>query len=63
MTWTMTTNRIIEPLASRCSKFRFKPLDSTSTMQRVEMIAEAENVKIDEGVSMSRFDGRKIMFA
>ncbi|KAG7571223.1 hypothetical protein FFLO_00896 [Filobasidium floriforme] len=42
--------RIIEPLASRCSKFRFKPLDSSSTMQRVQMIAEAESVKIDDGV-------------
>ena len=63
MTGTMTSNRIIEPLASRCSKFRFKPLDSTSTMQRVEMIAEAENVKIDEGVSMSCFGGREVIFA
>jgi replication factor C subunit 2/4 len=43
--------RIIEPLASRCSKFRFKSLDSTSTMKRVEMIAEAENVQIDDRVS------------
>jgi replication factor C subunit 2/4 len=45
--------RIIEPLASRCSKFRFKSLDSTSTMKRVEMIAEAEKVNIDEGVSLN----------
>ncbi len=42
--------RIIEPLASRCSKFRFKPLDSNSTEKRVEMIREAENVKMDDGV-------------
>ena len=48
--------RIIEPLASRCSKFRFKPLDSSSTMQRVQMIAEAESVKIDDGVSPIIFD-------
>jgi DNA polymerase III delta prime subunit len=48
--------RIIEPLASRCSKFRFKPLDSSSTMQRVQMIAEAESVKIDDGVRTTAFD-------
>lgn len=42
--------RIIEPLASRCSKFRFKSLDSGSTQARVEMIARAENVDVEEGV-------------
>ncbi|GHJ89662.1 hypothetical protein NliqN6_6064 [Naganishia liquefaciens] len=42
--------RIIEPLASRCSKFRFKALDPSSTRARVEMIADAENVKLDDGV-------------
>ncbi|KAM5539066.1 hypothetical protein V8D89_007289 [Ganoderma adspersum] len=38
--------RIIEPLASRCSKFRFKPLDSISTSTRLAQIASAENVPI-----------------
>ncbi|RDX48338.1 P-loop containing nucleoside triphosphate hydrolase protein [Lentinus brumalis] len=38
--------RIIEPLASRCSKFRFKPLDPTSTSMRLEQIASAENVPV-----------------
>ncbi|PIL23818.1 hypothetical protein GSI_13569 [Ganoderma sinense ZZ0214-1] len=38
--------RIIEPLASRCSKFRFKPLDSSSTSTRLAQIASAENVPI-----------------
>ncbi|KAI5452444.1 Subunit of heteropentameric Replication factor C (RF-C) [Naganishia albida] len=42
--------RIIEPLASRCSKFRFKSLDPSSTRARVEMIADAEQVKLDDGV-------------
>ncbi|KAJ1030853.1 hypothetical protein NDA18_002082 [Ustilago nuda] len=36
--------RIIEPLASRCSKFRFRSLDTCSTKTRLEMIAGAESV-------------------
>lgn len=42
--------RIIEPVASRCSKFRFKPLDSKDTKARLEFIATAEGVKYEEGV-------------
>lgn len=37
-------HRIIEPLASRCSKFRFKPLDTSSTSTRLQHIALTENV-------------------
>jgi replication factor C subunit 2/4 len=36
--------RIIEPLTSRCSKFRFKPLDTSSTSARLRHIAQVENV-------------------
>lgn len=42
--------RIIEPLASRCSKFRFKPLDSQDTKERLEFIAKSENVAYEDGV-------------
>ncbi|THG98581.1 hypothetical protein EW026_g3634 [Hermanssonia centrifuga] len=42
--------RIIEPLASRCSKFRFKPLDSNSTSSRLSHIAAAENVEVSPTV-------------
>ncbi|KAI0781132.1 replication factor C [Trametes elegans] len=38
--------RIIEPLASRCSKFRFKPLDPASTSARLSQIASAENIPV-----------------
>ncbi|WFD31344.1 Subunit of heteropentameric Replication factor C (RF-C) [Malassezia sp. CBS 17886] len=38
--------RIIEPLASRCSKFRFCPLDVGSTQERLEHIAAAENLQL-----------------
>ncbi|KPV75921.1 uncharacterized protein RHOBADRAFT_35688 [Rhodotorula graminis WP1] len=36
--------RIIEPITSRCSKFRFKPLDTTSTEARLRDICLAEKV-------------------
>ena len=42
--------RIIDPLASRCSKFRFKSLNIASARARLEHIAEAENVPIQDGV-------------
>ncbi|KAL8842406.1 MAG: hypothetical protein Q9170_000534 [Blastenia crenularia] len=42
--------RIIDPLASRCSKFRFKSLDQGNAKKRLEDIAELESVKMEEGV-------------
>ncbi|KAJ3554786.1 hypothetical protein NM688_g2930 [Phlebia brevispora] len=42
--------RIIEPLASRCSKFRFKPLDPESTSSRLSQIATAEHVDVSPAV-------------
>lgn len=44
------THRIIEPVASRCSKFRFRPLEQSSSQARIEMIAENEGVQADPGV-------------
>jgi DNA polymerase III delta prime subunit len=43
--------RIIDPLASRCSKFRFKSLDQENAVERVEAIAKLEGVSMDAGVS------------
>ncbi|KAJ4287208.1 nuclear protein localization protein 4 [Kalmusia sp. IMI 367209] len=43
--------RIIDPLASRCSKFRFKSLDQGNAVKRVEDIAKLEGVTLDQGVS------------
>lgn len=42
--------RIIDPLASRCSKFRFKSLDSSNALNRLKYVAEQESVKCEEGV-------------
>ena len=44
-------SRIIEPLASRCAKFRFKALDPVNTTQRIEYIAQQEGVSMELGVS------------
>ncbi|SCZ95832.1 BZ3500_MvSof-1268-A1-R1_Chr8-1g09827 [Microbotryum saponariae] len=37
--------RIIEPITSRCSKFRFKPLDTSSTEMRLRSICVAEGIE------------------
>ncbi|KAJ5998621.1 hypothetical protein N7451_006431 [Penicillium sp. IBT 35674x] len=42
--------RIIEPLASRCSKFRFKSLDNSAAGVRIENIAKAEGLNLQDGV-------------
>ena len=41
--------RIIDPLASRCSKFRFKMLDQGNAKKRLEDIAKNESVKLEDG--------------
>ncbi|RYP32908.1 hypothetical protein DL767_004998 [Monosporascus sp. MG133] len=41
--------RIIDPLASRCSKFRFKSLDQGNAKKRLEVIAEKEGVAMEPG--------------
>ncbi|KAI9834732.1 MAG: Subunit of heteropentameric Replication factor C (RF-C) [Sarea resinae] len=42
--------RIIDPLASRCSKFRFKSLDQGNAKKRLEEIAANEGVRMEDGV-------------
>lgn len=42
--------RIIDPLASRCSKFRFKSLGGLDAGKRLQDIATAEAVKYEDGV-------------
>ena len=41
--------RIIEPLASRCAKFRFQPLPVDSMKQRIMYIAQQEECQFEEG--------------
>ncbi|OAX79757.1 hypothetical protein ACJ72_05922 [Emergomyces africanus] len=41
--------RIIDPLASRCSKFRFKALDGAAAGGRLEEIARTEKLRLADG--------------
>jgi replication factor C subunit 2/4 len=53
-------SRIIDPITSRCSKFRFQPLSDTAHMNRLKYIAERENVVVsDDGLkaAMINADG------
>ncbi|GLG99948.1 Replication factor C subunit 2 [Gryllus bimaculatus] len=43
-------SRIIQPLTSRCSKFRFKPLGEDRVVERLQFISSEENVQCDEDV-------------
>lgn len=43
--------RVIEPLASRCAKFRFKPLPPSAMKARIQQIAASEHVIITEAVA------------
>lgn len=41
-------SRIIEPIASRCAKFRFKPLELTTMSTRLHYICTQESIEADE---------------
>lgn len=41
-------SRIIEPITSRCAKFRFKPLAREILVTRLELIMEKEDVSVSE---------------
>lgn len=42
-------SRIIEPLASRCAKFRYRPLGFENIEERLMFVAEQEDVHVPEG--------------
>lgn len=50
MLTTPQVSRIIEPVASRCSKFRFKALEDSQAKDRLVYILKSENVNYDNGV-------------
>ena len=40
-------SKIIDPLASRCVKYRFSPVSHDSQFQRLKYICQQENIKIE----------------
>lgn len=49
-------SRIIEPITSRCTKFRFKALGTDKIVDRLQFISQQENVQIDDNVIESIVD-------
>ena len=41
-------SRIIEPITSRCAKFRFKPLSDAAIKGRIQMICESEKLTLND---------------
>jgi len=48
--------KIIGPVASRCAKLRFKPLDSASKEQRLRHIGKTENIELTDDAVESLLD-------
>lgn len=49
-------SRIIEPLTSRCTKFRFKPLGQEKIIERLEFIRKEEDLKAEKYVLVRLVD-------
>eukprot|EP01126_Amoeba_proteus_P030088 TRINITY_DN2983_c0_g3_i1.p1 TRINITY_DN2983_c0_g3~~TRINITY_DN2983_c0_g3_i1.p1 ORF type:complete len:230 (-),score=46.33 TRINITY_DN2983_c0_g3_i1:561-1250(-) len=43
-------SRIIEPLASRCAKFRFRPLGAEKMIERLDFICETEGIEVSTDI-------------
>ena len=54
--------RIIEPLTSRCSKFRFKPLSVETIQARLQEICQKEDINITEEVGPLKLKYVKSLF-
>lgn len=49
-------SRIIEPITSRCTKFRFKPLGAEHIIERLRLICAAEHVAVEPDVYQAVVD-------
>jgi replication factor C subunit 2/4 len=57
-------NKIIEPIASRCMKLKFKPIKSESIFKKIRYISQMENLNVSDEclntiVSLSEGDARR----
>lgn len=57
-------NQIIDPISSRCMKFRFKPINKSEIIKKLKSISNLENIKISDEclntvVDISNGDVRK----
>ena len=41
-------NKIIDPIISRCSLFRFKPIESKEIIKKLQYVCEKENLKCSD---------------
>ena len=58
--------KIIPALQSRCTRFRFGPLNPDQILPRLEHVVQAENVKVTEGgvealMRLGKGDMRKVI--
>ncbi|KAK6167104.1 hypothetical protein SNE40_021208 [Patella caerulea] len=49
-------SRIIEPITSRCAKFRFKPLAQDVLSDRLKLISKKENIVLSDEVIQALID-------
>jgi len=49
-------NEIIDPIASRCTQFRFKPLSRQAVVEKIIKIAKAENINVDDLCAQTIYD-------
>lgn len=50
------SNRIIEPIQSRCAVFRFKPINPEHMVQAIRRVAQLEGLKISEKALQALFE-------
>lgn len=50
------SSKIIDPIQSRCAIFRFKPLEKHDVIEIIDVVAKAENLKIEQKAKEALFE-------